>query len=100
MWFRRFQTSTKLRTVPHYDFVLEQGDALFLPRDITHGTLDLCRETVGAVLTGGRSLMKWGNRKTRHERINMVNLLQTEAFDVSPGFDHTDVFSSIPYQPA
>lgn len=48
-WFREVVPSL---TVPHYDFILEAGDALFFPDGFTHATIDLCRETVATAMMG------------------------------------------------
>eukprot|EP00747_Dinoflagellata_sp_TGD_P179371 gnl/TRDRNA2_/TRDRNA2_30079_c0_seq1.p1 gnl/TRDRNA2_/TRDRNA2_30079_c0~~gnl/TRDRNA2_/TRDRNA2_30079_c0_seq1.p1 ORF type:complete len:374 (-),score=29.62 gnl/TRDRNA2_/TRDRNA2_30079_c0_seq1:28-1149(-) len=39
-------------SVPYHDFVLHEGDAIFIPNFWTHGTMDLCRETIGVELMG------------------------------------------------
>eukprot|EP00747_Dinoflagellata_sp_TGD_P040098 gnl/TRDRNA2_/TRDRNA2_140661_c0_seq1.p1 gnl/TRDRNA2_/TRDRNA2_140661_c0~~gnl/TRDRNA2_/TRDRNA2_140661_c0_seq1.p1 ORF type:complete len:242 (+),score=15.54 gnl/TRDRNA2_/TRDRNA2_140661_c0_seq1:45-728(+) len=49
-WFR--DRVLQNMTIPYYDFVLEQGDALFIPRNVSHATTDLCRETVAVVMQG------------------------------------------------
>lgn len=36
----------------YYDFIQEEGDAVFVPKGWTHATIDVCRETVGIVLSG------------------------------------------------
>eukprot|EP00747_Dinoflagellata_sp_TGD_P069852 gnl/TRDRNA2_/TRDRNA2_156320_c2_seq12.p1 gnl/TRDRNA2_/TRDRNA2_156320_c2~~gnl/TRDRNA2_/TRDRNA2_156320_c2_seq12.p1 ORF type:complete len:367 (+),score=40.57 gnl/TRDRNA2_/TRDRNA2_156320_c2_seq12:69-1169(+) len=36
-----------------FDFIQQEGDALFIPEGWFHATIDLCRETLGAVLMGG-----------------------------------------------
>jgi len=37
---------------PHYDFVQEEGDLVFVPMSSTHATLDLCWPTIGNVFMG------------------------------------------------
>lgn len=38
--------------VPYLDFVLNVGEAIYIPNFWTHATVDICRETVGVELTG------------------------------------------------
>jgi len=37
---------------PHYDFVQEEGDLVFVPMSSSHATLDLCWPTIGNVFMG------------------------------------------------
>merc|ERR1712232_690054 len=50
-WFRKEAAELLEKLgVPYYDFVQEQGDAVFIPDFWTHATMDLCRETVGVAI--------------------------------------------------
>mmetsp|Transcript_21631 Transcript_21631/g.50542 ORF Transcript_21631/g.50542 Transcript_21631/m.50542 type:complete len:373 (-) Transcript_21631:252-1370(-) len=48
-WFEDVAGSMPM---PFYDFVQEEGEAVFVPTRYTHATVDLCTDTVGTVLGG------------------------------------------------